>query len=171
MLCGLVPRDETAKVTKDQHENAKKFLRNDKSGLTLSLIFANQKGITNWAWLVLDIDGHRLERFTYAIAATQTAAAATAATERKVYTITLKQIKSSPTAFGQAKTQLLLRAKFLDAIPSITKGDTNDWEMQVCLVAAMLKTTPSSGGGTECLYDEEHATIKTISLERTYCHL
>jgi hypothetical protein len=172
-------------------------LKADSSGLTLSLILASQKDVDCWAWLELDIDGHQLESYetttdpttdsttTATIDTTTTTATATTAERtaapptiakkvsiaRKVHRVTLTEVKSGNGGYTQAKNQLRMRAKFLDAVASVTNKDSK-WGLEVELVAAILSITQSGDVGTVvCAYDDKHTKIENISLKKMYFRL
>lgn len=142
--------------TNSLHETAKGMLRDDKSGLTLSLILAHEKlqsgdegKPTCWAWRELDFDGYEINDH----------AKATIVTE----------VKSSEGGLSTAKKQLKLRARFLDVVASCV--DSTEIQF-VCLVAAILKSSSNEAGDSEEQLDAAPYTkIKKLTLKTEYFRL
>jgi hypothetical protein len=157
----LQPFQNKTTAKKEQlHSNGIEFLRNDRTGLALSLILADRYdklvAINNahqWSWLLLDIDGFKGE----------------VCEKKQIYTIT--EIKMGE-GFKTAKKQLLLRAQFVDIVASITKYD--EQKLQVRLVAALL-TRPDKPGDDSFVEvspeEQNYTAIRVNGLDKSYFQL
>ena len=141
--------------TNSLHETAKEMLRDDKSGLTLSLILAHEKlqssdggKPTCWAWRKFDFDGFEINDLA------------------KVTIVT--EVKSSGDGLSTAKKQLKLRARFLDVVASCCDSTKIEF---VCLVAAMLKSDLDEAGSEEQLDATPYAKIEKLTLKTEYFRL
>lgn len=127
------------------HENAKQVLMDDKHGLTLSLMLAHdnlRRDGKSWAWQVLDFDGYMVHQ----------------AGGMRIITVT--EIKSGQGGLSNARKQLTLRARFLDAVATYTSCPRIQC---VRLVVAILKGSDEDSRMTDI---EEWSTADYDRVEK-----
>ena len=115
------------------HQYAKQALKDDSSGLSLSLIMAHNsvqqfRFGKSFAWRVFDIDGYKTE-----------------GTRGGPYTVHfVHEVKSSSAGLNKAKDQLQVRAGFLDATAAMMGLQHN---ITVHAVAAIMRSTGKGQAG------------------------